>query len=272
MKWLIRIILKNNYSGIYSESQLLRAVHPCGNPIFNMHSSLYYCAQTIRNLVQAGFKSESYVTSAGTFHFSRYKESLARFAKPTCGIFIKCMQSERPKSVAELLDVLSSKNQETTLFAEIKYDGERMQIHIERNNSHMEPSIQIFSKSGRNSTYDRIFTHPIIKKALDWSDSRPFGIYQPDGNYSHPFLHVDNAIFEAELAVYNEELKSIEIFGGISDFTTRKKTAGRKTDHRHLIIVFFDVLYFNDVSLLREPFFARRKLLETLIRKEPTFV
>jgi DNA ligase-4 len=51
------------------------------------------------------------------------------------------------------------------VWAEVKYDGERAQIHVEvrENNS---SRITIFSKSKRDSTNDRFGVHHIIRAAL----------------------------------------------------------------------------------------------------------
>lgn len=53
--------------------------------------------------------------------------------------------------------------------AETKYDGERMQIHVELpapGDQSDKVSIKIFSKSGRDSTWDRVETHAIVLAAL----------------------------------------------------------------------------------------------------------
>ena len=72
------------------------------------------------------------------------------------------MESKRPSSVPQVLTELTdARNPEKNACAEIKYDGERMQIHVKRN-APREDQIRIFSKSGRNSTMDRSHTHRYI--------------------------------------------------------------------------------------------------------------
>lgn len=52
-----------------------------------------------------------------------------------------------------------------TVWAETKYDGERCQIHVEIRDEGVG-HITIFSKSGRDSTFDRYGIHDVIRTAL----------------------------------------------------------------------------------------------------------
>lgn len=85
-------------------------------------------------------------------------------------------------------------------FVEVKYDGERAQIHY---NSTACPQIQIFSKSLRNSTYDRLGAHQII---LDMCKD------------------VNSCVFEAELLSFDESTETIEPFGCLNDLKSRSTT------------------------------------------------
>jgi len=62
-----------------------------------------------------------------------------------------------------------------SVWAETKYDGERAQIHVQISNGN--PKITIFSKSGKDSTMDRLGVHGIISEVLGLgssaTDSRP---------------------------------------------------------------------------------------------------
>jgi DNA ligase 4 len=53
---------------------------------------------------------------------------------------------------------VAAKNLEGIVWAEHKYDGERMQIHLNLKLPERE-QIKIFSKSGRDSTWDRRDLH-----------------------------------------------------------------------------------------------------------------
>jgi len=56
-----------------------------------------------------------------------------------------------------------------SVWAETKYDGERAQIHVQILNGN--PKITIFSKSGKDSTIDRLGVHGIISEALGLGSS-----------------------------------------------------------------------------------------------------
>ena len=55
------------------------------------------------------------------------------------------------------------------VWVETKYDGERAQIHVQVETDGTS-TITIFSKSGRNSTLDRIAVHWIVRQALGLRD------------------------------------------------------------------------------------------------------
>lgn len=176
------------------------------------------------------------------------------------------MECERPSSVASVLDNLRGKGNEIA-FAEIKYDGERMQIHVL--NQQETDRIRIFSKSGRNSTIDRKYTHQIINQTLDLcNNDREFKVYfgkEPIDS----LIKVDEVVLEGELLVYNSEKKEIEPFGGIQAFSRGSIV---ETDKRYVLIKFFDILHLNGTSLLRIPFIERRRILDAVVRIIPTRV
>lgn len=165
------------------------------------------------------------------------------------------MECKRPASVAFVLEELKQSGN-TELFAEVKYDGERMQIHVKSDVG----EIKIYSKSGRDSTEDRKYTHDIIKKAL--------GLCKQDSNYSDKTI-VHECILEGELLVYDALQGKIEPFGGIQGFSFG---GVKESDKRYLQIKFFDILYLNGDSLLRVPFKERRIILENVVRIHPTRV
>jgi DNA ligase-4 len=161
------------------------------------------------------------------------------------------MECKRPGSVAYVLEELRGKGN-TRAYAEIKYDGERMQIHVSE-----VGKITIYSKSGRDSTLDRKYTHDIIKKALGFGK-------EEDGK-----IKVQSCILEGELLVYDAVQNKIEPFGGIQGFSFG---GVQETDKRYAMIKFFDILYLNQESLLRVSFCERRRILSNVIRIHPSRV
>lgn len=178
------------------------------------------------------------------------------------------MECARPSSVACVLDNLREKGNEIG-FAEVKYDGERMQIHVMQDLSYEEHSIRIYSKSGRDSTIDREYTHEIIKQALDLgNDSREYFLYLGQ-EVSKKLVKVNECILEGELLVYDAKRNEIEPFGGIQGFSRGKV---KESEKRYTLIKFFDILHLNGTSLLRVPFIERRRILNAVIRVLPTRV
>ena len=176
------------------------------------------------------------------------------------------MECVRPSSVACVLDNLRQKGNDVA-FAEIKYDGERMQIHVL--NQQEKDRIRIYSKSGRNSTIDRKYTHHIINQTLDLcNNDREYKVYFGKEPLDS-LVKVDEVILEGELLVYNSEKKEIEPFGGIQAFS---RGSIIETDKRYVLIKFFDILHLNGSSLLRIPFIERRRILNSVIKIIPTRV
>ena len=62
--------------------------------------------------------------------------------------------------------------QSTRVWAEVKYDGERAQIHIEILSA-VKEKITIFSKSKRDSTHDRRAIHSTIRHAIGLCETSP---------------------------------------------------------------------------------------------------
>ena len=138
---------------------------------------------------------------------------------------------------------------------ERKYDGEYCQVHISRTNS--QHHITIFSKSGRDSTLDRVGVHNTISKCL--------GLGTPSCRFSR------QCVLVGELLVWNDRMSQIMPFYKIRRYVSR---AGRRLgcardsppcEDEHLMMVFYDVLLLDNVSCLHEPLHIRRRRLEKLI-------
>ncbi|BGP40014.1 hypothetical protein JCM10450v2_003994 [Rhodotorula kratochvilovae] len=82
-------------------------------------------------------------------------------AMPRIGLPIKVPKTEKPGSCSRATRYL-----EGQVAVETKYDGERLQIHIDMSRPPQE-QIRIFSKSGRDSTETRHLLIPIIRASLD---------------------------------------------------------------------------------------------------------
>ncbi|EUC36963.1 hypothetical protein COCCADRAFT_86870 [Bipolaris zeicola 26-R-13] len=143
--------------------------------------------------------------------------------------------------------------------AEVKYDGEYSEIHVDLENENS--NLRIFSKNGKDATADRTALHGTIRSALR--------IGQPDA------LFKKNCIVTGEMVVYSDKEKKILPFSKIRKYVTRsgsfKVTLNSSAVHQqeHLMIVFFDVLTIDDEPVLRHCLEDRRKILHKLIHAVP---
>ncbi|EIN06045.1 DNA ligase/mRNA capping enzyme, partial [Punctularia strigosozonata HHB-11173 SS5] len=204
---------------------------------------------------------------------------------PVFGLPIQIPKSVKGTSCRHALQQLfRSSIAPKKIWAEVKYDGERAQIHVQRRilpsvhqSESLEWEIKIFSKSMRDSTRDRIALHPIILEAL--------GI----GSGSSPRFK-DNIILDAEIVAYSDVLGGIDEFWRIrslisstADNVRGQRSFGRSTvvqdeasqcslisnasdgGNRHLALVFFDVLMIDSVFLLQRSYAERRATLEDIV-------
>ncbi|KAB8256609.1 hypothetical protein BDV32DRAFT_161091 [Aspergillus pseudonomiae] len=139
---------------------------------------------------------------------------------------------------------------------ERKYDGEYCQIHIDL--SKPSSPIQIFSKSGKDSTADRSGIHHVIRDSLR--------IGRSGCKFSR------RCILKGELLVWSDRHGKIMDFHKLRKFITRSGTfIGTENDsppqpYQHLMIVFFDILLLDDDVCLKKPHRERRLLLKNVVQ------
>ncbi|GAA5978700.1 hypothetical protein JCM11641_006147 [Rhodosporidiobolus odoratus] len=135
-------------------------------------------------------------------------------AVPQVGLPIKIPKTEKPGTCARATKCLQSE-----VAVETKYDGERLQIHIDLSLPYQQ-QVRIFSKSGRDSTQTRHLLLPIIRASL----SLPL---DPLSASVHPLLHQrllasshpisstlapTKLILEGEMVPYDESRSCIDEF------------------------------------------------------------
>ncbi|WWC95484.1 hypothetical protein V866_002348 [Kwoniella sp. B9012] len=202
---------------------------------------------------------------------------------PVLGINVKIPKCRKGRSIPDALSEFTGTRYALPVdevWAEIKYDGYRMQIHVDCSGD--EPTITVFSKSIRDSTDDRSNTHSIILASL----SLPIPSHLP----IHPSLlkrlsklpetgarrgrGITSVIVEAEVVPYNEASREGGRGPGIEEFwwlgnagvSASAMSFVKTKQNRHLCLVFFDILYLDGQSLLHKRYEDRRALLETVIR------
>ncbi|KAF8586434.1 hypothetical protein K439DRAFT_1387139 [Ramaria rubella] len=231
---------------------------------------------------------------------------------PLLGVPIEIPKSQKGVKLSHTLNFLSGSEE---VWAETKYDGERMQIHIDLSRpSHQQ--IMIFSKSKRNSSQDRMGTHPIIRAALGLPSYTEDYLQYP-GLREHASSSrrtvASSVILDAEMVSYSESKGDIDEFWRIRSLvegtahgirsarhSSRHKACaddpesqeshepegnqspeciveslqsnGSDNGDRHLMIVFFDIMFLNGGSLLGKGYNERRALLERTINVVPGYV
>ncbi|KZT07561.1 uncharacterized protein LAESUDRAFT_115651 [Laetiporus sulphureus 93-53] len=199
--------------------------------------------------------------------------------KPLVGVPVQIPKCTKGQGCAQALHVLRTSKK---VWAETKYDGERAQIHVEIING--EARITIYSKSGRESTQDRVAIHETILDAL--------------GIGTTCCKVKTNAILEAEMVAFSDSLDRVDEFWRIRSIIAStavgpRRVKGKEATHeedeeqedihsqssiisdasdggtRRLALVFFDVLFLDDQSLLPVPYSRRRVVLESIINTAP---
>ncbi|KAL3477697.1 hypothetical protein BJX99DRAFT_269752 [Aspergillus californicus] len=249
-KWLTRMILKTHFSNLLPEKLTLK----------NFHFLLPHLL-----LFQNSFEAAlTLLSSEPISHFPPRPEpglmkDLGKIALyhlvPGVGIKVGRPDYYKGRSIKHCCKMIGQKR----MSVERKYDGEYCQIHIDL--SRHPNSIQIFSKSGKDSTKDRAGIHQAVKDALQ--------IDTLGCKFS------TRCILEGELLVWNDKHQDIMQFHKLRKFISRSGSfIGTENDSppqscEHLMIVFFDVLLLDDDICLRKPHRERRLLLKDIIHIIP---
>ncbi|RAK84969.1 hypothetical protein BO79DRAFT_274030 [Aspergillus costaricaensis CBS 115574] len=174
---------------------------------------------------------------------------------PAVGVKIGRPEYYKARSIKHCCRMIGNRR----MSIERKYDGEYCQIHIDLSKG--SDWIQIFSKSGKDSTGDRAGIHQVISESLK--------LRRPGCKISQ------RCILEGELLVWSDKHGSIADFHKLRKFISRSGTfIGTQSDsppqpYEHLMIVFFDILLMDDNVCLRLPHRERRLLLKDTIEPIP---
>ncbi|KAL9112304.1 MAG: hypothetical protein Q9227_003422 [Pyrenula ochraceoflavens] len=185
----------------------------------------------------------------------KFRDKAAAQLAPTIGLYIRRPVYEKARSVKHCCDLAASRR----VSLERKYDGEYCQIHINTlfDKPLKNPTIQIFSKSGKDSTKDRERLRDALKRGLR--------LWQQDCKIK------ERCILEGELLVFNDRKRDIQPFDKIRKHVPR---SGRylgtaldspNYDEEHLMIMFYDILLWDEKICIYEPHNVRRSLLHQLI-------
>ncbi|KAJ5104378.1 hypothetical protein NUU61_001725 [Penicillium alfredii] len=177
------------------------------------------------------------------------------YLRPRTGIKIGRPEYFKARSVKHCYQMAKGRR----MSIERKYDGEYCQVHVDLSNRNTP--IQIFSKSGKDSTADRLGIIPVVEESLQ--------IRSPQCKFMR------RCIVEGELLVWSDKHSKVADFHKLRKFLPRSGTfIGIENDsppqpYEHLMIVLFDILLLDDDVCLKKPHRQRRLLLQDTVHPIP---
>ncbi|KAG5977523.1 hypothetical protein E4U55_006726 [Claviceps digitariae] len=223
-KWLTRLVLKE-YKPIILDSELIYRCCDSALPhILKVQEDFATAIKTLQTL-----RSPS---STGSARYPASSDKSLAMVKPKLGV----KNWLKGRSIKHCLDMGHGR-----MSVEDKIDGEYCQFHVSITNGKLQ--IQIFSKSGKDSTEDRFKLKGIISKSIG------FGRSGCTENKVMPFHRIRNHVARRGRLI-NVDLDS------------------RPLSYENLMIVFYDILLLDERSLLGICHSERFQILEKTIRCE----
>ncbi|KAI9356237.1 ATP dependent DNA ligase domain-containing protein [Zopfochytrium polystomum] len=221
-KWLSRIILKEMKMGI-TEHSIFQVWHPEAEDLYNVTSNLAKVAHDLNDL-SVSLKTNDVVLNTP----------------------FKPMLSKSAKSISSIERLMKHK----VFWIETKLDGERMQLHKERN------SYRWFSRNAKD------YTH-LYGESKDEKFAKCI----------HQCISpsIETCILDGELMSFIPETGEFEGFGALKTAANRLIADGENAVSRPCFVV-FDIVFVNGRSLMESPLRDRHALLLKAIRPRPTFL
>ncbi|PKY03779.1 DNA ligase/mRNA capping enzyme, partial [Aspergillus campestris IBT 28561] len=241
-KWLTRMILKSFAPVVLPLPLTLRSLHFLLPHLLIFQDSFEAALSTLASQPMCNFPPHPDPELARSLRLIALQH-----LTPRMGVKIGRPEYYKARSIKNCCQMIGQRR----ISMERKYDGEYCQIHIDLST---HPSIQIFSKSGKDSKVDRSGIHDVLKEALR--------IGSPECKFS------SRCILEGELLVWSDQHDKIMDFHKLRKFISRSGTfIGTENDSppqpdEHLMIIFFDILLLDDSICLRKPHRERRLLLK----------
>ena len=186
-KWLVRLVQKDLRPAIVPETATLKCFHVSLPDCLAVRSSLRHALQLLDDPDCVQLLSQSVENGEYT------SVSLAApQLKSQLGVMVSPPSFEKARSIEHCCQLVGKGRASV----EQKYDGEYCQVHVSVLAGTAE--LQIFSKTGRDSTKDRVDIHDAIKRCL-----------RIDNTHS---LVKKQYILVGELLVWNEQSQTIMPF------------------------------------------------------------
>lgn len=248
-KWLARMLLKSYYPVQIPEVVTMQQFHFLLGDLLKIQSDFGAALDTLNQAEIIQLPRRLSKADAAVL-----KARLAGHLVPRVGVMIKRQAYHKARSIKHCCQMAGGK----LMSVEQKYDGEYCQVHIDMSKASSE-RIQIFSKSGRDSTQDRIRLHYAIEASVNLQSR------------SQQCMIKGRCILEGELLIYNRTTGTIEPFHKIRKhvqhggcFLNQEADSPVGLDEQ-VMIMYYDILLLDHSVLLERPLEERRRCLERLI-------
>ncbi|KAF6823888.1 ATP dependent dna ligase domain protein [Colletotrichum musicola] len=239
-KWLSRMILKNYQPVMFEPANVYYCYDPLLPKILRVQDDFTAALALLKKL------NSDPALRSGTGR----RADLMKHLTPVLGVKVGRQFWLKGRSIKHCMTMSHGR-----MSCEKKVDGEYCQIHVDLSKGFR--CIQIFSKSGKDSTADRSGLHGAIRDSLR--------IGKPDCKFSK------GCILEGELVVYSDKENKILPFHKIRKYVSRSgsflhtEADSQRRHYEHLMIVYFDVLLIDGESLLGVRHSERFKRLTNLV-------
>ncbi|KAJ5958072.1 uncharacterized protein N7479_005222 [Penicillium vulpinum] len=246
-KWLTRMILKSYSPIVFPEKYTLKKFHFLLPQLLQLQNSFEGALEMLASDPINHFPLNPDPQAAKSLSVIALQHM-----RPRPGIKVGRPDYYKARSIKHCHQMANGRR----MSIERKYDGEYCQIHVDLSNKYTP--IQIFSKSGKDSTADKDKIIPVIEESLRTG--------LPDCKFAH------RCIVEGELLVWNDQNCDIMDFNKIRRFIPRSGVLiGVDNDSppqpfEHLMIMFFDILLLDNDVCLAKPHRERRLLLQKVVK------
>ncbi|KAK2028294.1 ATP dependent DNA ligase domain-containing protein [Colletotrichum zoysiae] len=241
-KWLTRLILKSFQPVLLDPGHVYHCYDPLLPDILKVQDDF----SAALSLLQTLRREPSFRRGME----DKKRDALMKYLTPVLGVKVGRPFWLKGRSIKHCMKLGHGR-----MSCEKKIDGEYCQVHIDLAKGFK--CIQIFSKSGKDSTNDRAALHGVICDSL---------------NIGKPHCKlVRGCILEGELVVYSDKEKKILPFHKIRKYVSRSgsfintEADSQRHDYEHLMIIYYDVLLIDQESLLGVRQSERFKRLAELI-------
>ncbi|KAF1848026.1 uncharacterized protein K460DRAFT_280120 [Cucurbitaria berberidis CBS 394.84] len=248
-KWLVRLILRNHCTIELEEKYVFERYHFLLPDLLKFQNDF----DAVFNMIRG--ELNCYPSDPDASQQKTMRVEAAQKLEPVIGVKVGRPTFHKAWSLKHCLQLVGNR----AWAAEVKYDGEYCEIHIDLENPNNQ--IKIFSKNGKDATADRQPLHSTIRDAL---------------RIGHPGCQFKKkCIVLGEMVLYSDKEKKILPFSKIRKHISRSGTfIGTLQDSvphawEHLMIVFFDVLSLDDEPVLRHCLQNRRDILRNLVQFIP---